>query len=83
VFVSDLVMPDQDGLELIRDIRQIDRIAGRITPAAALTALARSDDRRRALSAGYQMHVAKPVDPRELVSAVERLAQPPKGYGDN
>jgi CheY-like chemotaxis protein len=49
-----------------------------MTPAAALTALARTDDRRRALSAGYQMHVAKPVDPSELVSAVERLAQPPR-----
>ncbi len=75
VFVSDLVMPDQDGLQLIRDIRQLDRAAGRVTPAAALTALARTDDRRRALTAGYQMHVAKPVDPWELVSTVERLAQ--------
>jgi signal transduction histidine kinase/ActR/RegA family two-component response regulator len=79
VFVSDLVMPDEDGLQLIREIRQIDRAAGRVTPAAALTALARTDDRRRALTAGYQMHVAKPVDPSELVSTVERLAhaQPP------
>jgi CheY-like chemotaxis protein len=76
VFVSDLVMPDEDGLQLIRDIRQLDRASGRITPAAALTALARTDDRRRALTAGYQMHVAKPVDPSELVSAVERLAHP-------
>jgi CheY-like chemotaxis protein len=84
VFVSDLVMPDEDGLQLIRDIRQIERgAAGRVTPAAALTALARSEDRRRALNAGYQMHVAKPVDPRELVSAVERLAQPPPIYADN
>jgi len=74
VFVSDLVMPDEDGLQLIRDIRQIDRASGRVTPAAALTALARTDDRRRALTAGYQMHVAKPVDPSELVSTVERLA---------
>ena len=78
VFVSDLVMPDEDGLQLIRDIRQLDRANGRMTPAAALTALARTEDRRRALSAGYQMHVAKPVDPSELVSAVERLAQPPR-----
>ena len=76
VFVSDLVMPDEDGLQLIRDIRQLDRASGRITPAAALTALARTDDRRRALTAGYQMHVAKPVDPSELVSTVERLAKP-------
>ena len=76
VMVSDLVMPDEDGLQLIREIRQLDHAAGRLTPAAALTALARADDRRRALTAGYQMHVAKPVDPSELVSTVERLAQP-------
>jgi CheY-like chemotaxis protein len=62
---------------LIRDIRQLDRAAGRTTPAAALTALARADDRRNALSAGYQMHLAKPVDPLELVSTIERLAQTP------
>jgi CheY-like chemotaxis protein len=82
VFVSDLVMPDEDGLQLIRDIRQLDRARGRITPAAALTALARTDDRRRALTAGYQMHVAKPVDPSELVSTVERLAQPLRTYAE-
>jgi signal transduction histidine kinase/ActR/RegA family two-component response regulator len=76
VVVSDLLMPDEDGLQLIREIRQIDRAAGRVTPAAALSALARADDRRRALTAGFQMHVAKPVDPSELVSTVERLAQP-------
>ena len=78
VFVSDLAMPDEDGLQLIRDIRQLERVSGRVTPAAALTALVRSDDRRRALSAGYQMHMAKPIDPSELVSAVEHLAQPPE-----
>src|SRR5439155_2700610 len=66
VFVSDLAMPDEDGLQLIRDIRQLDRAAGRLTPAAALTALARTDDRRNALTAGYQMHMAKPIHPSEL-----------------
>jgi len=80
VFVSELLMPDEDGLQLIREIRKLDRAAGRLTPAAALTALARSEDRRRALTAGYQMHVSKPVDPSELVSAVERLARPPGSY---
>ena len=84
VMVSDLMMPDEDGLELIREIRQLDREAGRMTPAAALTALARADDRRRALSAGYQMHAAKPVDPSELVSIVERLARPLRSaYGEH
>ena len=74
VVVSDLMMPDQDGLELIRQIRAMDEGVGRLTPAAALSALARAEDRRRALSAGYQMHVTKPIDPLELASTVERLA---------
>jgi len=83
VVVSDLLMPGEDGLQLIREIRQLDRAAGRLTPAAAISGLARADDRRRALSAGYQMHAAKPVDPSELVSIVERLVQPQSAYGEH
>ena len=75
VLISDLMMPDGDGYQLIRDIRQLDRAAGGTIPAAALTALARTDDRRSALTAGYQMHLAKPVDPSELVATIERLAR--------
>jgi len=67
-------MPDVDCLELIREIRALDESSGRVTPAAALTGLARTDDRRRALNAGYQMHVSKPVDPQELATIVDRLA---------
>jgi signal transduction histidine kinase/ActR/RegA family two-component response regulator len=74
VIVSDLIMPDEDGLELIRQIRALDERLGRLTPAAALSALARAEDRRRALNAGYQMHVTKPIDPFELASTIERLA---------
>jgi signal transduction histidine kinase/ActR/RegA family two-component response regulator len=74
VIVSDLMMPDEDGLDFIREIRRLDERRGQLTPAAALTALARTDDRRRALNAGYQMHVAKPIDPSELVSTVDELA---------
>ena len=74
VIVSDLVMPGEDGLELIRSIREIDARHHRRTPAAALTGLARTEDRRRALIAGYQMHIAKPIDPLELVLTVDRLA---------
>jgi signal transduction histidine kinase len=74
VFLSDLVLTGEDGLSLIRDIRQLDLESGRATPAGALTALARTDDRRRALLAGYQIHVAKPVEPSELVSTVAWLA---------
>jgi len=77
VIVSDLVMPDEDGLDLIQAIREIDAKLDRQTPAAALTGLARTEDRRRALTAGYQMHIAKPIDPFELVSTVERLAHEP------
>ena len=76
VLVSDLLIPDGDGLQLIRAIRQMDRASGRVTPAAALTALARSGDRRSALTAGFQMYLAKPIDPTELVTTIERLAQP-------
>jgi CheY-like chemotaxis protein len=75
VLVADLLMPGEDGLQLIRAIRGLDAAGGRSTPAAALTALARMDDRRRALDAGYQMHVTKPIDPDELVATVECLAR--------
>jgi signal transduction histidine kinase len=73
VLLSDIRMPDADGIALIHDIREIDRRHGRHTPAAAFTALVRTEDRRRALEAGYQMHVAKPIDPFELAVAVEQL----------
>jgi CheY-like chemotaxis protein len=75
VIVSDLVMPDEDGLQLIRAIRAMDERLGRLTPAAALTAMTRADDRREALSAGFQTHVAKPADPLELACTIEHLAR--------
>jgi signal transduction histidine kinase/ActR/RegA family two-component response regulator len=75
VLLSDLRMPGGGGLQLIRDVRQLDAARGRSTPAAALTVLARTSDRREALEAGFQMHVTKPVDPIELAVAVEQLAK--------
>jgi PAS domain S-box-containing protein len=72
VLLSDIGMPDHDGYELISRIRALP--AGRSLPAVALTALARSADRTRALRAGFQMHVAKPVDASELVAVVRNLA---------
>jgi len=69
VVVSDIGMPDEDGYDLIRKVRALPGRAGRI-PAIALTALARTEDRQRALLEGYQTHVSKPVDPAELVSVI-------------
>jgi CheY-like chemotaxis protein/anti-sigma regulatory factor (Ser/Thr protein kinase) len=74
VIVSDIGMPEQDGYEFIRRVRGLPREEGRDTPAAALTAYARPQDRRQALLAGYQSHVVKPADPAELVTVVASLA---------
>jgi CheY-like chemotaxis protein len=74
VFISEVSIPDEDaGLRLIREVRRIDAARGMHTPAIALTVMARTDDRRRALEAGYQMHMTKPFDPVELAAAVQRL----------
>ena len=73
VLVADLGMPIEDGYDLIRHIRssEIDKIAR--LPAAALTAYTTEEDRDRVLAAGFQFHLAKPVDPAVLVATVERL----------
>ena len=64
-----------DGFELITRIRESGRPAIRGVPAAALTAYARSDERARALRAGFQMHLSKPINPVELVDAVRALSR--------
>ena len=74
VLVSDISMPEADGYQLIRELRVREAEAGVATPAVALTAYARSQDRERALAAGYQLHLAKPVEPDDLVLAVADLA---------
>jgi PAS domain S-box-containing protein len=74
VLVSDIGMPEMDGYALISKVRQLPVERGGRIPAAALTAYAGIEDRRRALSAGYQMHVPKPVEPAELTSVVASLA---------
>ena len=73
ILISDIGMPDIDGYELIRKIRAMHSSSGRNIPAIALTAYARADDRQRALLAGYQMHVSKPVEPRELIAGIASL----------
>jgi signal transduction histidine kinase/CheY-like chemotaxis protein len=71
--VSDIGMPDQDGYELMRAIRKLAPDLGGKTPAVALTAFARSEDRTRALLSGYQVHIAKPIEPHELVVTIGSL----------
>jgi CheY-like chemotaxis protein len=73
VLVSDIRLPDTDGYELIRKIRDVEAALGRYTPAVALTAYPRVEDRARALRAGYQMHVPKPVAPDDLASVIATL----------
>lgn len=72
VVVSDIGMPDEDGYDLIRKMRALPGHAGRI-PAVAVTALARTEDRQRALLEGYQTHVSKPVDPAELIAIIANV----------
>jgi signal transduction histidine kinase/ActR/RegA family two-component response regulator len=74
VLVSDIGMPEVDGYELIRAVRLLPADDGGQTPALALTAFARSEDRQRALLAGYQAHMAKPIEPSELITTIASLA---------
>jgi PAS domain S-box-containing protein len=77
IIVSDIGMPDFDGYQLIQRVRKLDHPVRNVM-AIALTAYARADDRRRSLLAGYQMHLSKPVDPRELVAGIASLLNLPK-----
>jgi signal transduction histidine kinase len=73
ILVSDIGMPTVDGYELIRQVRA-KGITAQSLPAIALTAFARTEDRRRAMLAGYQAHLIKPVDPGELIDLIASLA---------
>ena len=72
VLLADLAMPGEDGFSLLRRLRSLSSQASMI-PAAALTAFVREEDRQRALEAGFQMHLAKPIDAASLVAAVASL----------
>ncbi|MBU7584467.1 MAG: response regulator [Nostoc sp. TH1S01] len=74
VLVCDIAMPEEDGYTLIRKVRLLKPDQGGRTPAIALTAYGDTEDRIRALEAGFQTHVAKPVDPNELVAIVAKSA---------
>jgi CheY-like chemotaxis protein len=81
VLLSDIGLPGDDGLALIRRVRLLPSAAGRI-PALALTAYARSEDRTAALRAGFQMHLAKPIEPGELLVTIASLATAPARTSD-
>jgi CheY-like chemotaxis protein len=73
VIVSDIGMPGEDGYSFIRRLRKLSREDGGRTPAVALTAYARSEDRTLALKAGFQSHASKPVDSQELLLVIANL----------
>lgn len=81
VLIVDLGMPGMDGFEFITRVRTSPDSSVRNIPAAALTAFARSEDRTKALRSGFEMHLAKPVDPGELVASVATLARRVKMEG--
>jgi PAS domain S-box-containing protein len=73
VIISDIGMPGMDGYEFMREVRSLPPSDGGKTPAIALTAFARSEDRTRAMLAGYHVHVSKPIEPQELIATVGNL----------
>ncbi|HEX7294104.1 MAG TPA: response regulator, partial [Pyrinomonadaceae bacterium] len=75
VLVSDIAMPDEDGYGLIEKVRLLENGAMQTIPAVAITAYAKEEDRERALSAGFQIYLAKPVELTELISVVARAAR--------
>jgi hypothetical protein len=74
VLVSDIGMPGEDGYALIRKVRALGADRGGQVPAAALTGFAQGEDTTRVLSAGYQVHLPKPVEPSQLAQVVGTLA---------
>jgi CheY-like chemotaxis protein len=75
LLISDIGMPEKDGYDLIRRVRELPAGNGGKVPAIALTAYARAEDRMQALRAGYQMHVPKPVELAELVAVAASLVR--------
>lgn len=73
VLISDIAMPDEDGYELMRKVRRLPAERGGLTPAIALTGYASNKDRDQALAAGYQAHLAKPIEQSQLVNAIAKL----------
>jgi CheY-like chemotaxis protein len=82
VLVSDIGMQGEDGYELVRRLRLLPAESGGAVPALAVSAYARDEDRRKAVAAGFQVHLSKPVLPADLVTHVARLARPTATSGD-
>jgi PAS domain S-box-containing protein len=82
VLVADVGMPKMSGFDLIAAVRRSPNRRVRNIPAAALTAYARSEDRTHALRSGFQLHLAKPIDPGELMAAIASLAKQRVGSGE-
>jgi CheY-like chemotaxis protein len=75
VLISDIGMPGEDGYSLLKRVRALPVDQGGHVPAIALTAYARAEDRVKALLAGFQLHLAKPVDPAELLATLTAVAR--------
>jgi PAS domain S-box-containing protein len=75
ILLSDIGMPEMDGYDLIRKARALDKKRTAPLPAVAITAYARTEDRQRSLLAGYQAHLSKPIEARELIATVAGLLQ--------
>ena len=73
VLISDVGLPERDGYDLVHDLRQLPATAGGAIPAIALTGYASLQDRERAISAGFQEHLPKPVDVDDLIHVIRRL----------
>jgi PAS domain S-box-containing protein len=73
LLLSDIGMPDMDGLELIRRVRGLEQSRAGLIPAIAITAYARTEDRQRSLLAGFHMHLSKPIEARELIASIAGL----------
>jgi len=75
VIVSDIGMPGEDGYALIRRIRALAPESGGQTPALALTAYARTEERAKAVTAGFQYHISKPIEPAELIAMIASVSR--------
>lgn len=80
--ISDIAMPDEDGYELMRKVRALPPERGGLTPAIALTGYAASRDREQALAAGYQSHLAKPIEQSQLIRAIADLVREQPGRNE-